>query len=147
MTAPRVAFLFGTSPYAKAIRLRTGWKLPSHVELLLGDGSAITADCWAGVVRRPFVGGPNWRVRDLPMVWCPDRVHVAAVDTFDQEQGCKYDWLGIFFSQAVKWNRQHPNRWFCSEIVAHILRESGVPKMKAPHQYSPARLWTDFFAD
>jgi hypothetical protein len=141
----RVAFLFGTSLYAQAIRLRTG--SPTHVELVLDDGSAITADCWAGVVRRPFVPGPKWRVLDLPHTMCPDRTHVAALDTFHVEQGAKYDWLGIFLSQAVKLNRQHPSRWFCSELVAHILKEGGGYLRHKPHQYSPAGLFRQLWPE
>jgi hypothetical protein len=136
----QLAFLRGSSPLAWAIRLRTGSRL-THVELVLPDRTSVTADFKDGVVRRPFVGGPQWAVVDVPGT--VDRITLARVvdRVIDDELGAGYDWLGILLSQAVRANRQHPSKWFCSELVAYLLILSGSPLHRAAHQYSPASLW------
>jgi hypothetical protein len=66
-----------------------------------------------------------------PMPWAPaDAWHRAAA-----EIGAGYDYRGILMTFAVPLRRQHPDRWFCSELCAHAL---GLPD---PHTYAPGDLY------
>ena len=51
-----------------------------------------------------------------------------------EEDGAKYDWLGIIWSQVFARGWQSRKRWFCSEICGHA---AGIPE---PHRYSPEGL-------
>lgn len=45
--------------------------------------------------------------------------------------GRKYDWRGIYgFLRRKK--RENPNKWFCSELVAHCLKENGIELLRLP---------------
>ena len=62
----------------------------------------------------------------------------------EKQIGKKYDWLGIFFSQAFKKNIEDKNKWFCSEIVAEMLKILGFELEKESNEYSPGDLYNCF---
>lgn len=39
--------------------------------------------------------------------------------------GCKYDWAGIWGFVTRK-KKENPDKWFCSELVAHCLKEADI---------------------
>ena len=43
-------------------------------------------------------------------------------DFLNSQLGSGYDWVGIYLSQLLYLNWEHPTKWFCSEIVAKILQ-------------------------
>ena len=64
------------------------------------------------------------------------------IEYFYNEQGKKYDWLGIVLSQVIPLDIQNPNRWFCSEISSAMLMHGGCIDMKNKASwYSPQRLY------
>ena len=47
------------------------------------------------------------------------------------QENKKYDWAGIIWNQVFNIRRgQNQNKWFCSELVAEILRRFGNSKIK-----------------
>jgi hypothetical protein len=48
--------------------------------------------------------------------------------------GLKYDWLGIFLSQAIPFHAHNDEEYFCSEYLAQAVR------MDNPYNYSPNSL-------
>lgn len=113
----------------------------SHVELTLWPG------CWPSVgVTQPAVsasgrdGGvrckriafapARWKLVPL-RPWAPEDASARA----EAEIGAGYDFGGILLTFAVPLRRQHPDRWFCSELCAHAL---GLPD---PHTYAPGDLY------
>jgi len=59
----------------------------------------------------------------------------------DSQLGKKYDYFGIFFSQIIDVELDNKNKWFCSEIVAYILKMYGVNLEEKSNQYSPGKLY------
>ena len=118
----------------KAIRLRTGGKY-SHVELIEGATRLdIKAKCLSSSVREGgvrqtsiFLDRLKWDLLILP-------VSDDAAEFIRQRISCRYDYLGIFLSQAITANVQDQSRWFCSEIIAAAIG------FKNPHRFSPPTL-------
>lgn len=54
---------------------------------------------------------------------------------FENTQGAKYDWTGIFLTQFIPLDIHNRKRYFCSEWVADAL------KFQKPHSYSPEDLY------
>lgn len=65
------------------------------------------------------------------------------VEFFKREDGKKYDWTGILFSQIIQIKRQESSKWFCSEIVSKALKIGGVRLPNCNQCYSPASLFRD----
>lgn len=103
----------------------------SHVELIGPDGLGWSASAREGEVRKKKINfdSGNWDIITIP--W-QDTNTVAA--RMEDLMGLKYDYLGIILTHVVSLNRSHPDKWFCSEIVAMSL---GLPD---PHEYSPGSL-------
>jgi len=59
----------------------------------------------------------------------------------DNQIGKKYDYFGIFFSQVIDIKMDDKNKWFCSEIVSHILKMYGIKLEEECNQYSPGKLY------
>lgn len=62
----------------------------------------------------------------------------------EAQEGSGYDWSGIIFSQTFDFNTHNGVKWFCSEIVAEILKRLGVKLDKYSNQYSPKDLFDTF---
>lgn len=58
------------------------------------------------------------------------------------QNGKKYDFMGIFFSQLIPLRLQNPKRWFCSECVTSLLKLLYVREVffKLPASMSPGDL-------
>lgn len=82
-----------------------------------------------GVRIKPIVlKDGHWDV--VPVEWYAGDVRAI----FRANDGARYDWIGILFSQFLNWRRQDKKRWFCSEIIATAL---GLPN---PESFSPGSL-------
>jgi len=73
-------------------------------------------------------------------------IHGAKVNKMlkfaESQVGKKYDWKGIFLSQAVDFNIDNKNKWFCSEFVAEMLKIGGYNTNNKPsNQYSPEDIY------
>jgi hypothetical protein len=100
----------------------------SHVEVLL-DGipeggstrTSYSASGRDGGVREKGItfDAGKWDFVSVPWV---DPIKALAI--FSQEQGSAYDWLGLILSQVLNLHRGSKGRWFCSELIAHVL---GLP--------------------
>lgn len=72
------------------------------------------------------------------------------LDDLLRDLGRKYDWLGVVghlwvllgrvFGQRWSNPLQSPDRWFCSEVVAHLLSRAGEPIKHEPSAISPDQL-------
>lgn len=54
---------------------------------------------------------------------------------FFKEHKSGYDWWGIFFTHVIPLRGQHPEKWFCSELVAYLLG------YEEPHKYAPGDIY------
>lgn len=120
----------------KLIRLWTRSSY-SHCELHFGDGNCWSA--WPGQ-------GTRWTKRYLrDQDW--DRIPISGIENLevklrrwcDSENGCKYDWRGIFFSQVFPWGWHSNHRWFCSEACSAGLVHIGLLPGIKPWQLSPRK--------
>lgn len=123
----------------------------SHVELYRPDSAMIGADgreryeCFSAYEGD---GGVRTKMIHLdPVKW--DRFEVEAPDYLVEEmwrwcktqEGLGYDWAGIL-GFVAPWRRQHPMRWFCSEVclaALQILFEN--LKGEVPAKTAPTKLW------
>lgn len=96
-----------------------------------------------GVVSREVVADidlrpSQWDHIDIPV--SPDS-RQKVMEWCASEVGCKYDWLGLFWSQVLFIPREHPDKWFCSEFAAAALEQLGMLKDKKPCTFSPGSLF------
>lgn len=63
----------------------------------------------------------------------------------ERQIGTKYDWAGIVLSQFFHTNADDKNKWFCSELVAEILKLYGeLPEESKTNSYSPEDIYQAF---
>lgn len=126
--------------YSRAIKIWTGGPY-SHCELVFPDGRCFSSDERDGGTRfkRIDLRGDEWDIVDVPV----NSFYIDALDKFcHDEDKCKYDWRGISFSFLpipIGW--QHPDKWFCSEIVAAALQIAGWLRGYTPASLSPNGLY------
>ena len=112
--------------------IRWGSNSPySHVEFVRPDGRGLSASIREGCVRVKeidFTSG-HWDVIEVP--WQDAEL---AIDRIMQHDGKAYDTWGVLACHVVSLARSHPDKWFCSELIAYGL---GLPN---PHLYSPGSL-------
>ena len=71
----------------------------------------------------------EWELEPVPWITEQD-----VKDLYDNEWGCGYDWRGILGSQIFPRAKQHPDKWFCSELAGALL------KIPEPQRLSPHHL-------
>lgn len=109
-----------------------------HAAILLEDGrqiSALTDGVYLGPINHP---PRDWDLIDLgPLDPGP------ALDWYDEERGCGYDWAGIlhFVFPEI---RPSPSRWFCSEAVESILQCYGCGVLLKASGMAPNYLTIQF---
>lgn len=64
------------------------------------------------------------------------------IEFIKEQENKGYDWKGIFLSQILFLNWEHPEKWFCSEIVAKVLELLYVQEFMgiAPNKLSPGEI-------
>ena len=127
-----------------------------HTELILGN-NRITSHTSTGVevkeVKEDKMNSiidrisQNAEILDLSYYFDtsnPDKI--KEIEEFlDSQKGKLYDWKAIFLTQFVNLNREDKERWFCSEIVAEILKildnsdKDKILKFKSAY-YNPSNL-------
>ena len=112
----------------------------SHCELLFDDGVMFSSHIAQHGTRfwTPGILSANvWDVYHIPTTLEED-IRVRAF--CGSELGCSYDWIGILFSQFIRLQREHPRKWFCSEICAAALQKVGLLTGAKPCTFSPGKL-------
>ena len=106
-----------------------------HVEVRFADGRCFSSRAPEGVSFLPSIDTSDahrWEVIDLPwaesdnaLLWCSHQI------------GMGYDWMGAMNSGlGLAWDNSE--LWFCSEIVAEVIRQCGG--VDAPRQACPEDL-------
>ena len=134
------------SIFARLIRFWTRGPY-NHVEIRITDEQGhwwqLNADNIKGVVWRPADANYPSDVWDAVTLseGAGDFEEVAELAA--REKGCGYDWVGILFAQILPLRREHPKKWFCSELVVAAMQECGYPQVlrKRPCSLSPNSLW------
>jgi hypothetical protein len=137
----QVGFFRGEGFFAWLVRVWT-WSNYCHCELRFSDGvffGSTLNDSWKTAFHgydEKWAASKAWMFVDVPVTpeqeasiraWCA------------KESDCSYDWFGLILSQVMCWNRQDPNKWFCSEVVAAALQQVGLLPPKPPAvRYAPA---------
>lgn len=110
--------------YDKLIRWWTESKY-SHCELVVDGVWYTSSPRDGGVVKRELKMSSNWDMYDVYV----DEKRLEMV--MNRNEGAKYDWLGIVFTQVLPFGIHSKSRMFCSEFVAEVL---GYYR---PHEWSP----------
>lgn len=107
-----------------------------HVEVIVNGVSARTA---------PFLGldtylrntekdnNSGWDIIYFPT---KSSINKEILDFVRQEEGSGYDWLGIFLAQFFNAKREHPDKWFCSELTSKILEMAGHKKFQGIEHFA-----------
>jgi len=113
----------------------------SHCEILFDDGlmfSAHPRNHGTRYIESGILNANEWDILMVPTTTVDDIIIRAFCNS---QLGCRYDWWGIFFSQIIRLQREHPERWFCSEVctsaLQHIQRIMGA----RPCTFSPGKLF------
>lgn len=130
----------------------------SHVRFRFYRGSGILAWLVRTVTRssfahvEPIIDG--FRLVAVPgrrVYWsaAPDVQGVELIVEVDDIVKCrracssalfaKYDLFGALYA-GTRLGREHPDRWFCSEIAAEVANAGGV-FVGDPHQHTPGSLY------
>lgn len=123
--------------YERLIDWLSGARGYCHAELIFtSDVESLTSLAAGGVqwLDRRYPAA-EWDVWDVGFEWAEDLV----ADWADGEIGCKYDYLGVL-RFLLKFLRQSPKRWFCSEIVTAALQQCSLFRHLKPWKVSPNKL-------
>jgi len=93
----------------------------SHVDAVLTDGKLLGAKYFGGVMARRNVGFTKTLLVELPT---DQRTHDAFYDFCYAQVGKPYD-MGAIIAFAFERDWQQHDSWFCSELIAAALQESG----------------------
>ena len=118
------------------------WGLYCHVEVICPDGRCFSSDERDGGVRFKQVDfDERWDIFTVPGSWDSGMLRWC-----EGEVGCGYDWPGALLC-PWKLRVNDRNKWFCSEIVSHVLDMADqlhyrdTPFLpKVPTYYSPSDL-------
>lgn len=99
----------------------------SHVSLVFTHDDELREEIesiqFKGVHTQEF--NPDGEECDLFDVLCSDEQAYRIYESARELIGCKYDWGGIW-GLVRRRRRENMKKWFCSELVAHCLKEGGV---------------------
>jgi hypothetical protein len=133
--ADRMIRLITRSDYSH-VEILPGCMVPPQPSFEWDSFSSSGRDGGVRLKRIRFDEG-SWDFVAVP--WADDdRIQNAMIS----EVGLGYDWIGLFLSQLLNLRRGSSRRWFCSEMVAHVL------EMPTPYALSPGDLaaWAKFLA-
>lgn len=110
-----------------------------HVELAFNCGASFSAISSENKTRFAWLTyDNNWDIIDLPFDYQQERTILKWCDT---EVNCKYDWLGITFTQIIPLSFENPWWWFCSEVCMTALQQVGWFEGFYAYQYDPGELY------
>lgn len=111
----------------------------SHVEIVFSDGIWFSASPRENEVRfKWIVPKPgHWDFVDI----CLFPTEEELLREYCEEQdGKRYDWIGIFLSQIIPLGVHNSRWWFCSEVVSAALQFIGRLAKMSPQCVSPGTL-------
>lgn len=136
-----LAFRQGTDIVDKALAWWTNCKY-THVEIIIGDKWISSGPTKGGVyINNLYTLNTKW-------IYVPVEVDGRVLNTvmrfIEEQEGKKYDWSGILLNQFFASARKDDqDKWFCSEIVAEILRRFKSREINLESvKYNPADLLT-----
>jgi hypothetical protein len=134
----RVAFYTSSKGfYESLISIFAG--IPTHCELLFSDGLCFSSSNRDGGIRfkKIDLNPDKWLIINVPKA---NESQARAYCEYLAEQNSGYDYLGILLG----WLGIHSKRrWFCSEVTARVLQESGVALDVDPETVSPYMLYEE----
>ena len=136
MKTVKVIFGRNNLPFSWIIRLFT-WSRWSHCGVIDSTGvNVIEATAKHGVAVSTLSGFKH-RYKKHAIVELPVLNGVDAHSLLRQEIGKSYDWLAII-SLVVKRDWEQPDKWFCSELIAHAI---GIFRRDRVGRITPEDLW------
>lgn len=112
-----------------------------HIELIVGDKWISSNAEAGGVTISPLrTLNFNWDYYEIGDVKVTEEQYINFTNFIKEQSDCKYDYLGIVFSQVLPFRYHSDTKWFCSEIVAKLLQLLLVPEFNdlEPNRLSPA---------
>lgn len=112
-----------------------------HVELIVDDKWISSNAEAGGITISPLrTLNFNWDYYDLGEILVTEEQYDNLMDFINSESNCKYDYMGIVFSQVLPFRYHSETKWFCSEIVSKLLQLLLVPEFNTiePNRMSPA---------
>ena len=115
-----------------------------HIEIIIKD-KWIYSGTEGGIIiteLKPLTD-KNYDYYDLTTPNLTTEQEKILFDYIESQKGSGYDWLGIFLSQILPFDRESSDKWFCSEIVAKLLQMMYVEEFldKKPNTLSPADIF------
>jgi len=129
----------GAGALSGLIDLFSGARGYCHVELEFDNQISYSSDSADGGTRykRIIYNPQEWDTYEFYSTSDQE----AIVDAFcESELGSGYDWRGVL-NFRFPWEREHPDKWFCSEVVVAALHRVGLLTALKPHKTSPNSLW------
>jgi len=116
------------------------WKKSySHCEILFSSGYMFSASQYENKTRFKYFNEKSTSWDSITVL--TDTEDEAIIQDFCRSiNGKKYDYLGIL--GFVFGNRDHPNKWFCSEVCTRALKEIGLCYSLKTSRTSPNALYT-----
>jgi len=142
MKTIKIAFYKKTAPKANWIDKIIAWwtkGLYSHVELIVENEMYSTSPRDGHVRKKKHIYDKNtWDYLTLKIT---EKDYKKFLNFFEQTQGLKYDWFGIFGFISPISDRE--DKYFCSEWVTKALIIVGINKLFPiePSKTSPNRLY------
>jgi len=122
----------GKSNVSRFIRWVTRSPHYSHVEIILGT-VWVTALIGQGVVARRYVPANHKEKYDYIEVEVSDKHWHETIEYVNKiNEDNMYDYLGALFGSMLNIPFiQDPNKFFCSEVVANILKRLDEPRARS----------------
>ena len=116
------------------------WSKAYHVELVFSDGKSVVAEPkgihWGDHKFDPY----TWVMMPLPQITKEQEIKIREEAESIINAEPKYDWCGAIFGAFMNTSFNQKDRWYCSELVAYLLR-GVIPEFIKESQFTPAEVW------
>ena len=154
-----LAFYCATHPKSPWLSRLTDWLSGgygySHVEMVFSDGMSFSSSAFDSVdlpdgrtlkngvriKQIDYAHHPDrWRLVPLPFVSPKDERAMREWAEKTWAEGHGYDFNGVS-RFVLPWMREHPEKYFCSEVCATAMEHAGFRLFDAPpHKLAPYRM-------
>jgi len=109
-----------------------------HTEILI-DGKRITSHTKNGVSsKEELLRKDIEKYANIIEIEVSEENFEKGIIFANKQIGKAYDWKGIFLTQFINIHKENPDKYFCTEICAEILKIMGVSKLtKNSNEYNP----------
>ena len=110
----------------------------SHCELLFSDGVRFGINSNFNAKFYKDTDYENWDVLEIKG-GDEEKVKYSCNEII----GCKYDWVGVIFSQIFPFGWESKTKWFCSEVCVDRLQAGNYTQVfgAKPYRVSPNKLY------